>query len=163
MGLLNQPRLARTAKQGLMSPLEIQMDTMINDPLRPNLSSRLTQQDMVNKGLLAIGMAPMGTVNPFKKLADEAWQNALGGAEKFTTKKWYPAPITMNGKTINFAAHKNSGGGPLHLTLLGKEQGVDAFKTYKITKDGELELQGVNVVFPGSSALDEFNSLFNIK
>ena len=60
MGLLNQPRLARTAKQGLMSPLEIQMDTMVNDPLRPNLSSRLTQQDLVNNGLLAIGMAPMG-------------------------------------------------------------------------------------------------------
>jgi len=66
MGLLNQPRLARTAKQGLMTPLEIQMDTMINDPLRPNLSSRLTQQDLINKGLMAIGMAPMGMTGPVK-------------------------------------------------------------------------------------------------
>ena len=66
MGLLNQPRLARTAKQGLMSPLEIQMDTMVNDPLRPNLSSRLTQQDLINKGLLAIGMAPIGMAGKLK-------------------------------------------------------------------------------------------------
>ena len=70
MGLLNQPRLARTAKQGLMSPLEIQMDTMINDPLRPNLSSRLTQQDLINKGLNLAGFAPVGMITkapkPFK-------------------------------------------------------------------------------------------------
>ena len=34
-----------------------------NDPLQPNLSSRITQQDLVNKGLLAVGMAPMGMMN----------------------------------------------------------------------------------------------------
>jgi hypothetical protein len=47
-----------------MSPLEIQMDTMINDPLRPNLSSRLTQQDLINKGLTLTGFAPVGIVAP---------------------------------------------------------------------------------------------------
>jgi len=81
MGLLNQPRLARTAKQGLMSPLEIQIDTMINDPLRPNLSSRLTQQDLINKGLLAIGMAPMG-ITKAKTAYELAHDVASKNAEK---------------------------------------------------------------------------------
>jgi len=81
MGLLNQPRLARTAKDGLMSPLEIQIDTMINDPLRPNLSSRLTQQDLVNKGLLAIGMSPMG-ITKVKTAYELAHDVASKNAEK---------------------------------------------------------------------------------
>ena len=81
MGLLNTPKLARNERQGLMSPLEIQIDTMANDQLRPNLSSRLTQQDLVNKGLLAIGMAPMGITR-----AKTAYELAHEVAQKNATK-----------------------------------------------------------------------------
>lgn len=81
MGLLNTPKLARNERQGLMSPLEIQIDTMVNDPLRTNLSSRLTQQDLVNKGLLAIGMSPMGITK-----AKTAYELAHEVAQKNATK-----------------------------------------------------------------------------
>jgi hypothetical protein len=64
-----------------MTPLEIQIDTMVNDPLRPNLSSRLTQQDLVNKGLLAIGMAPMG-ITKAKTAYELAHDVASKNAEK---------------------------------------------------------------------------------
>jgi hypothetical protein len=64
-----------------MTPLEIQMDTMINDPLRPNLSSRLTQQDLINNGLMAIGMAPMG-ITKAKTAYELAHDVASKNAEK---------------------------------------------------------------------------------
>jgi len=64
-----------------MSPLEIQMDTMVNDPLRPNLSSRLTQQDLINNGLMAIGMAPMG-ITKAKTAYELAHDVASKNAEK---------------------------------------------------------------------------------
>jgi hypothetical protein len=35
-----------------------------NDPLQPNLSSRITQQDLINKGLNLAGLAPVGIVAP---------------------------------------------------------------------------------------------------
>jgi hypothetical protein len=57
------------------------MDTMINDPLRPNLSSRLSQQDLVNKGLLAIWMAPMGITK-----AKTAYELAHEVAQRKATK-----------------------------------------------------------------------------
>jgi len=57
------------------------MDTMINDPLRPNLSSRLTQQDLINKGLMAIGMAPMG-ITKAKTAYELAHDVASKNAEK---------------------------------------------------------------------------------
>jgi hypothetical protein len=62
-----------------MSPLEIQIDTMVNDPLRPNLSSRLTQQDLVNKGLNLAGFAPVGMVGkvPLQNLSKQIKPNKL--------------------------------------------------------------------------------------
>jgi hypothetical protein len=35
-----------------------------NDPLQPNLSSKMMQQDLVNKGLNLAGFAPVGIVSP---------------------------------------------------------------------------------------------------
>jgi GNAT superfamily N-acetyltransferase len=56
-----------------------------NDPLQPNLSSRITQQDLINKGLNLAGLAPVGIVtksaNWPKDIAKSFYDETLGKAK----------------------------------------------------------------------------------
>jgi hypothetical protein len=53
-----------------------------NDPLQPNLSSRITQQDLINKGLNLAGLAPVGMVGRAKTQYEIAHDIASKNAEK---------------------------------------------------------------------------------
>jgi hypothetical protein len=53
-----------------------------NDPLQPNLSSRITQQDLINKGLNIAGLAPVGMVSRAKTQYEIAHDIASKNAEK---------------------------------------------------------------------------------
>lgn len=53
-----------------------------SDPLQPNLSSRMMQQDLVNKGLNLVGMAPVGMVGRAKTQYEIAHDIASKNAEK---------------------------------------------------------------------------------
>ena len=58
------------------------LDQRVNDPLQPNLSSRITQQDMINKGLLSVGMAPLGITNAVKWLYHGTGEGAFRNIKK---------------------------------------------------------------------------------
>jgi hypothetical protein len=53
-----------------------------NDPLQPNLSSRMMQQDLINNGLNIAGMAPVGMVGRAKTQYEIAHDIASKNAEK---------------------------------------------------------------------------------
>jgi hypothetical protein len=53
-----------------------------SDPLRPNLSSQMMQQDMINKGLNLAGLAPVGMVGRAKTQYEIAHDIASKNAEK---------------------------------------------------------------------------------
>ena len=58
------------------------LDQRVNDPLQPNLSSRITQQDLINKGLNLAGLAPVGMVGRAKTQYEIAHDIASKNAEK---------------------------------------------------------------------------------
>jgi hypothetical protein len=122
-----------------MSPLEIQMDTMINDPLRPNLSSRLTQQDLVNKGLMAIGMAPMGITK-----AKTAYELAHEVAQKNATK--------MLGLPENNTAMQRAKALGFNTTGYHGTDVPTNFKRFKPTPNDETGIKGVSFALEPSQA-----------
>lgn len=71
----------------------------------------------------------------------ESWSKAIEG-ETFTIGKQYPVTVDVNGRKMQFAASKKTGGGPLTLETLVQTPHGYTFQHYKLDNSGNLTLTG---------------------
>ena len=101
-----------------------------------------------------------------KQITNE-WQKSIGGLN-FIAGKQYPITIEVNGRKIQFAASKRTGGGTMTLEMLVETIYGFVFNQYKFGKEGVLVYSGSRNLFAHSeeakkSQIDEYNSLFKNK